>query len=254
VLGDFAARASQNARLFALAETLRDEAEERQRERTRLSDRLIDAEEGERRRLALALHDGPQQTISGIALMLDAACAALDAGDDQEARRILALALQRNRATVRSLRELQFALEPITLRDHGFTAAFAELAAQAEQDHGLVVTLDGATVDALPDELQVGLFRIAREALANAVKHAGASRIAVRAAALPGGGVELAVEDDGRGARPEELSRGGLHRGVDAMRERAAGIGAELTFEATPGSGTTVCVRLAERAPEARAA
>ena len=60
---------AQNARLFTLAETLRVEAEERERERGRLSDRLLHVEEGERRRLALALHDGPQQSIAGIALM-----------------------------------------------------------------------------------------------------------------------------------------------------------------------------------------
>jgi signal transduction histidine kinase len=240
VLADFAARAAQNARLFALAETLRDEAEERRRERTRLSDRLLDAEEGERRRLALALHDGPQQTISGIALMVDAACAALDADDPADARRILALALQRNRDVVRSLRELQFALEPITLRDHGFSAAFGELAAQHSESHALRIEVDAALVDDLPKLQQVSLYRIAQEGLANAIKHAGATSVVVRATHRADGQLELVVADDGRGASPGELDRGGLHRGVDAMRERAAGIGGSLAFETTPAGGTTV--------------
>jgi signal transduction histidine kinase len=239
VLADFAARAAQNARLFALAETLRDEAEERQRERSRLSDRLLATEERERRRLALALHDGPQQTISGIALMVEAAVDALDAGDDPDARRILAMALQRNRDVVRSLRELQFALEPITLRDHGFTAAFTELAGQVSAAHGLRVSVDADLVDDLPKTLQVSLYRIAQESLANAVKHAGASTVEVRAT-RDDGVITLEVHDDGRGASADDLGRGGLHRGVDAMRERAAGIGASLAFDTEPGGGMTV--------------
>ena len=73
VLADFGSRARQNARLFTLARSLRAQAEERERERARLSDRLLTAEEEERRRLSLALHDGPQQTIAGVGLMLEAA-------------------------------------------------------------------------------------------------------------------------------------------------------------------------------------
>jgi two-component system sensor histidine kinase UhpB len=244
VLADFSARAAQNARLFALAESLRDEAEERERERARLSDRLLHAEENERRRLALALHDGPQQTISGIALMVQAACDALDAEDVPDARRILALALDRNRNVVRSLRQLQFSLEPITLRDHGFSAAFGELAAQRSEEHGLEVVVDGAAIDALDPTLQVALYRIAQEALANAVKHAAARRIEVRSTRGADLGLELVVSDDGVGATTLDLARGGLHRGVDSMRERAAGLAATLTFESTPGGGCTVRVQV----------
>jgi signal transduction histidine kinase len=240
VLGDFSARAAQNARLFALAETLRDEAEERQRERGRLSDRLLVAEESERRRLALALHDGPQQTMSGIGLMIEAACEALVAGDGPDADRILRLAVTRNREVIRSMRELQFALEPITLRDHGFTAAFGELASQRAEAHGLQIDVDVEIVDRLPRPVQVALYRIAQEALANAINHAGATRVRVSARELADGGIELAIADDGRGVSTDDLDRGGLHRGVDAMRERAAGIGATLVFELTSGGGTTV--------------
>ena len=85
MLADFGSRARQNARLFTLARSLRAQAEERERERARLSDRLLTAEEQERRRLSLALHDGPQQTIAGVGLMLEAALA--DLGDEEHRRR-----------------------------------------------------------------------------------------------------------------------------------------------------------------------
>ena len=92
-------------------------------ERARLSDQLIAAEQEERRRIALFLHDVPVQSMSGIALMLDGVGEAIDRGADAEARRILGMALARQRETIRELRNLSFALEPVVLRDQGFGPA-----------------------------------------------------------------------------------------------------------------------------------
>jgi two-component system sensor histidine kinase UhpB len=248
VLADFGARARQNARLFTLARSLRAQAEERERERARLSDRLLTAEEQERRRLSLALHDGPQQTIAGVGLMLEAALSDLEGDTQHEARRIVGIALDRTRGIVRDLRRLTFALEPITLRDHGFGAAFGELAAQTAEGHGVTVDVDAVVIDALERPIQVCLYRIAQEALANTVKHAGARRVTVSAHRRRDHSIEFAIADDGTGTSPEELDRRGHHQGVDAMRERASGIGATLRFETTPGGGTTVRVVVPQRA------
>jgi two-component system, NarL family, sensor histidine kinase UhpB len=248
VLGDFGSRARQNARLFTLARSLRAHAEERERERARLSDRLLTAEEQERRRLSLALHDGPQQTIAGVGLMLEAALSDLDGDEHQETTRIVRIALDRTRGIVRDLRRLTFALEPITLRDHGFGAAFGELAAQTGEAHGVRVAVEAVIVDELERPIQVCLYRIAQEALANTVKHAGATSVAVSAHRRRDGSIEFAIADDGSGTSPEELDRRGHHQGVDAMRERASGIGATLGFETTPGGGTTVRVVVPQRA------
>ena len=138
VLADFGSRARQNGRLYTLARSLRAQAEERERERARLSDRLLTAEEQERRRLSLALHDGPQQTIAGVGLILEAALADLGDEEHRETSRVVRLAIERTRGIVRDLRRLTFALEPITLRDHGFGAAFGELAAQTGEAHRVV--------------------------------------------------------------------------------------------------------------------
>ena len=242
-----ASRAASNARLFTLAETLRIEAEQRERERVRLSNRLLDAEEGERRRLALALHDGPQQSIAGIGLIIGAALDAFRDNALEEGMRSLAIARDRTSDVVRSLRTLTFALEPITLRDHGFTAAFTELAGQLTEAHGIRIDVDANAIDAQDRQAQVCLYRIAQEATANAVKHAHCSRITVTARTVTSGSIELMIADDGRGADPTVLNRGGLHRGVDAMRERAWGVGATLTFDVTRGGGTTVRVVVPSR-------
>ena len=168
-----AVRTAHNARLFTLAETLRIEAELRERERGRLSDRLLRVEEGERRRLALALHDGPQQSIAGIGLIVQAAHDTIEAGEVAQGLSSLNRALEHCRGVVRSLRTLTFALEPITLRDHGFTAAFCELAGQLSESHKVEIVVDATAIDALDRQAQVSLYRIAQEATTNAVKHAG---------------------------------------------------------------------------------
>src|SRR5262249_57783872 len=76
-------------------------------------ERLIAAEQDERRRLALFLHDGPVQQLSGIALMLDGALHSLSGGEPEEAREIIEAALAQQRATIRELRDLSFPLEPL---------------------------------------------------------------------------------------------------------------------------------------------
>src|SRR5262249_56003903 len=99
-------------------------------ERARLSDQLVTAEEDERRRLALFLHDGPVQSMSGIGLMLDAAIGSIEANRLDDARLVLASALERHRETIRSLRDLSFNIEPVVLRDEGFAAAVRAFADQ----------------------------------------------------------------------------------------------------------------------------
>ncbi|MDQ3777927.1 MAG: histidine kinase, partial [Actinomycetota bacterium] len=117
-------------------------AQEREAERARLSDQLITAEQDERRRLALFLHDVPVQAMSGIALMLDGVVDAIERGAADDARRILNSAIERQRETIRELRDLSFALEPEVLRDQGFSPAVQALADQVGASHRVRVDLD----------------------------------------------------------------------------------------------------------------
>ena len=116
VLADFAAREHENAELL-------DDARVREAERSRLSDQLITAEQDERRRLANELHDGAVQSLSGVALLLDAGLNSIEEGRDDEAQQIIRRALERHRATIGQLRNLSFNLEPVVLRDQGFAPA-----------------------------------------------------------------------------------------------------------------------------------
>ncbi|HEX4929447.1 MAG TPA: histidine kinase [Gaiellaceae bacterium] len=219
----------ENARLLAEA-TIREE------ERRRLADRVITAEQDERRRLALFLHDGPVQNLSGIALMLDAAVHAVDDGRGPDAKEIMASALQRHRETIKELRDLSFNIEPVVLRDRGFGAAVAALASELGIEHQIQIDVDVTGAAPLGEQEQVGLYQIVREALSQAIRRGPPTRIEIAIAETREGGVELLVRDDGK----REQRRASL----DAISERAATLNGRLTVEQGEESGTAVRVVL----------
>ena len=135
VLADFAAREHENAELL-------DDARVREAERSRLSDQLITAEQDERRRLANELHDGAVQSLSGVALLLDAGLNSIEEGRGEEAQQIIRRALERHRATIGELRNLSFSLEPVVLRDQGFAPAVRALTDQIELAHNVRIEID----------------------------------------------------------------------------------------------------------------
>ena len=206
-----------------------------ERERALMADRLITAEQEERRRLALELHDGPVQSLAGIALMLDAVGQALDDGRTDDARRILDDALGRHRETIRFLRDLSFHLEPVVLRDQGLGPAVQELADQLGPTHGVTIDVNLGGVDHLAQRAQVALYQIAREALNQALGRAP-KRIEISVCPRPDGGVDATVEDDGSGER----RRGG----VKVLEERARLLDGEVSSSPRPEGGTAVSVLL----------
>jgi two-component system, NarL family, sensor kinase len=199
-------------------------------------ERLISAEQDERRRIALFLHDGPVQNLSGIALMLDAALHAVRTGKLEDATSVLASALDRQRATIRELRDLSFALEPVVLRDQGFGPALQALAEQMGTTNRLRVDLDVAAADAAGEAAQVALYTIIRELLEQAIRRGPPSRISVHVAALPDGGLETRVADD---AEPERR-----RRSFEAIEERVKQLHGTIDVESGDGGGTHVVVRL----------
>jgi signal transduction histidine kinase len=229
VLADFAARAVENARLLA-------EAKVREAERARLSDQIVTAEQEERRRLALFLHDTSVQSLSGIALILDAALNAIGEGRPEEARSVLEGALNRQRATIRALRDLSFNLEPVVLRDQGFVPAIAALAEQLGIEQEIQFDVDVAAGEKLAEKAQAGLYQIIREALHGALRRGPPSRISLRVAEAPDGSVEAVVADDAPGER--------RRASFDAIAERARTLSGQLDVEQGDDGGTTVRVTL----------
>jgi signal transduction histidine kinase/ligand-binding sensor domain-containing protein len=199
----------------------------------------------ERRRLSRELHDTLEQGLAGIALQVDSARQHLGRRPEvverclETALRMVDYSREETRRTVNQLRSQ--ALERGDI-------------AQAVREVARELTSGGqprveVAVHGAPRRLSVAaehhLFRIAQEALTNAVRHAEASRVAV-SLAFAGGGVELAVSDDGRGI-PSGKPEGGFHFGLSGMRERARALGSRLEVESAPGQGTTIRVRWSGR-------
>jgi two-component system, NarL family, sensor kinase len=205
-------------------------------ERERLVERIITAEQDERRRLALFLHDGPVQNLAGIALMLDAAVQAIDDGRGEAARGIIASALERHRETIRQLRDLSFNIEPVVLRDQGFVAAVDELANQLGMEHRLQIEVDVATAARLGEKEQVGLYQIVRESLNQAVRRGPPSKISVTIRETSGGQIETIVADDGTGERRTAA--------LAAIGERASTLNGRFSVEQGADGGTAIRVVL----------
>jgi signal transduction histidine kinase len=229
VLADLAARTSENARLRAEAET-------RETERARLSDQLISAEQEERRRLANELHDGAVQSMSGIALMLDAAIDSVEQGKLEEATSVLNGALVRHRDTIRSLRDLSFNLEPVVLRDQGLAPAVKALAENLGLEHRMQIDVDVDAAEALTEQARAALYQIIREAIAQAVRRGPPSRVEVRVSPTRDGGFETVIADDAPGER--------RRASFDSIAERARTLSGEITVEQGADGGTTVRVAL----------
>ena len=201
-------------------------------ERRRAGSAALQAQEQERTRVARDLHDEVNQSLTGLLLRLEAAREAAPPELEAELAETKALANQ----AMRELLSLARQLRPTALDDLGLVAATAgqvEQLGRGEIEAGFEAEGDFSD---LGDDAQLVVYRVAQEALSNAARHSGARRVEVRLRRL-GGGVELAVDDDGRGFAFDE-SEGGL--GIAGMRERALLIGGELTIESRPGRGTTV--------------
>ena len=229
VLADFAAREHENAQLLA-------DARVREVERSRLSDQLLTAEQDERRRLANELHDGAVQSLSGVALLLDAGLNSIGEGRGEEAQEIISRALERHRATIGQLRNLSFNLEPVVLRDQGFAPAVRALTDEIALTHQVRIELDVEAAELLAGKTQAAVYQIIREALDQAVRRGPPGLLAIKMRETEDGGIETAITDDAPGER--------RRRSLDELAERARTLNGVLTVDQGEGSGTTVRVVL----------
>jgi two-component system NarL family sensor kinase len=198
-------------------------------------DRLIAAEQDERRRIALFLHDGPVQNLAGIALMLDAALHAIQTGKLDDAAGVVETALARQRTTIRELRDLSFALEPVVLRDQGFGPALHALTEQLGTSNRVRIDLDVEEAGRIGQTAQVAIYTIIRELLDQALRRGPLSRIAIGLRATADGGVETTIADD---AEPERR-----RRSFEAIEERVKQLHGTITVDGGE-AGTRIVVTL----------
>jgi len=182
----------------------------------------------------MLLHDGPQQTITSAALLLDACTAALDDDDRGEVHRILGIARQRNREAVRDLRELGWSLEPPALREQGITAALLPLAERLGEAAGVRFSLDLEAAEALDTAQQTFVYQIVREAVAKRRQARAARRDRDPLDRAADGRTEMRVCDDGPACSAGRRARR-MSQGIDAMRERTAALGGTIEWLSPEG-------------------
>jgi signal transduction histidine kinase len=195
--------------------------------------RSLEAAEAERARWARELHDDTLQALGALRIVL-AGAARQD--DDAKLRAAVGTAVAQLEDDIRSLRALITELRPAALDELGLQAAVASLAERLGAVMGVPVHADVEDVGRLPPTVETTVYRVVQEALSNATRHAGASRVEVRVR-RDDGAVALEVVDDGGGFDPAAGSRG---FGLPGMRERVALAGGALELDSAPGRGTAV--------------
>jgi two-component system sensor histidine kinase UhpB len=192
-------------------------------ERRESGRRALQAQEGERRRIASGLHDEVGQVLTGVLLRLD----------DEETKQAVRQALNEVRRIARELR-------PEMLEQLGLVSALTELSRRFAESSGIQVERRfSPQLPPLSEEAELAVYRVAQESLTNVARHADATQVEL---ALEAGAasVVLSVSDDGRGMSEAAASNG--HGGLRGMRERALLVGGALAVK--PGRGGGVEVRL----------
>jgi GAF domain-containing protein len=196
----------------------------------------------ERQRLARELHDSVTQALYGVTLYAEAAARLLSSGEMDMAADHLRELRDTAQEALREMRLLIFELRPPVLQQEGLVAALQARLEAVEERAGLEMEFKLEGDGRLPLEIEEGLYRIAREALNNALKHAQARRITVSLRQVQRT-VTLEIADDGIGFDPSTAREyGGL--GLEGMEERAAQLGGKLTVQSRPGEGTTIRVEV----------
>ncbi|HEY2799862.1 MAG TPA: PAS domain-containing sensor histidine kinase [Chthoniobacterales bacterium] len=235
---------STHRQLEAELKTIRAELEERVRLRTadleaemqareKLEKQILEIREDERRRFSHDLHDGLGQSLTGILFHTLALQRDLEREYSTHTGKASKIGELVNNA-INQAHNIARGVQPVPVRPDGLFCALQELAERLRQSKVADCVFHCAKPVHVPDhDIATHLYRIAQEAVTNAIKHSGKRKVTLR--------LEpdlLLVRDDGRGFPEEAIP--GPGRGLNIMRHRARLIGATLKIRSTPGSGTTI--------------
>jgi ligand-binding sensor domain-containing protein/signal transduction histidine kinase len=224
-------------------------AELMQAEETLRQGEMEEAVAAERSRLARELHDAVTQTLFSASLIAETLPRSW-ARDQEKGRRLLQELRQLSRGALAEMRTLLLELRPAALVETSLSDLLHQLAEAASGRGGVPVNVIVEGACALSPEVHIALYRIAQEALNNAIKHARAGQVTVHLSCSTFSSaetegtqrkqVELVVRDDGRGFDPAQVPPD--HLGLGIMRERAEAIGATLEIDSGPehGPGTQI--------------
>ena len=206
-------------------------------ERKRLEKEILEISEREQRRIGQDLHDGLCQHLAGVEMLAQVLAQKLGSKSKDAAARATEIA-RAVREGISQTRLLARGLSPVTLESEGLMSALAELTLNTEKMFGVQCVFDCTEVVKFNDHAAAThLFRIAQEAVSNAIKHGHADKIIITLRDEPER-LALSVRDNGAGF-PEKFS-GSTGMGLRIMQTRIGMVGGALTIERNPGGGTTV--------------
>jgi signal transduction histidine kinase len=207
--------------------------------RERLERSLLEISEREQRRIGQDLHDGLCQQLTGISLMISSLYRKMKPGSEQELAQVSRLINN----SIEETRLVTRGLHPVPDEPSGLLVGLRELVDGVHSNSSLNCELSIVGIVRINDSaVSSNLYRITQEGLRNALKHSGAKNICIYLR-MDEQGIELKVEDDGRGL-PKDRSSKGL--GLEIMKYRASSIGGTLSITTKPGAGTCVHFRLAK--------
>ena len=238
-LGDLSQSINRTAsKLAGLQEAVL--AEERGRALRERNTHVAMAEEEERRRISRELHDGLGPSLAAVGNRIRAARHVLRT-DPEEAEKRLDDIAEGVKGHVREIRELIYDLRPLALDQLGLVGALEHQMGRVGHDSGVGVSFDHSGEGDLNPLAEVTVFRVVQECLSNIQAHADARQVEV-ALGITESGLEVSVEDDGRGFDPANTTPNGFGKGLGllSMQERAERLGGRLTVESSPGDGCRV--------------
>jgi signal transduction histidine kinase len=220
-------------------------------EAAKVSRRLVEVQEAERRGLANELHDLVGQKLTALSINLNIVKTQLAPSTTAQASARLEDSLTLVEETIESIRDVMAELRPAILDDYGLTPVLRWYAEQFTKRTGVATAvIEQGPIRRLPPTVEEALFRIAQEALANVAKYARAQKATVTVEVTPQV-MCLTIADDGCGFDPAAVHHPARDHGwgLMIMRERAASVGAQLNVESAPGRGARVIVTLQGAAP-----
>jgi signal transduction histidine kinase len=211
---------------------------------------VTQGQEAERARLARELHDGPVQELIALSQRAEMAQRLIERDELERVQTLLQETRRAELETVAELRRIIGALRPVYLDDLGFLPALEMLVRQtAERTVARVWLEKGDTVHRCAPEVELAAYRIAQEALNNALQHAQAKNIVIRVR-CDLDSLTLSVVDDGVGftlpPRPDLFTQAG-HFGLVGMQERVSRLGGTLQIHTVPGEGTQITAQLPDQ-------
>jgi PAS domain S-box-containing protein len=218
-----------------------EEVKQTEARRRLFLERVLSAQEEERRRVARELHDEAGQLLTSLLVGLRTLEHSKNLADAKAQGNWL------RTITVRAIDEigrLARGLHPAVLDDHGLGVALSRCVDEFAATHKIAVDLTLGALDSisLPSVVQIGLYRILQEALTNVARHSGAKQISIIFARSTSA-LEVAVIDDGCGFNAEAVAVSSHRLGIQSMQERVAMLGGTISFT-FPGKGTKVLVQI----------